>query len=51
MIILATSTAQTGESEYNLLLRGGHVIDVANGIYAARDVAVTDGNFNSPQPP
>ncbi len=28
---------------YDLLLKGGHVIDPANGVDAPRDVALTDG--------
>lgn len=42
---LATAVAQTREPEYDLLLKGGHVIDGKNGINAVRDVAVKDGKI------
>src|SRR5918993_389296 len=42
---LATAMAQTREPEYDLLLKGGHVIDGKNGINAVRDVAVKDGKI------
>ena len=31
--------------QFDLLLTGGHVIDPANGIDAARDVAIRDGRI------
>ena len=31
--------------EYDLLLRGGHVIDAKNSIDAVRDVAIRDGKI------
>ena len=34
-----------GQSEYDLLLRGGHVIDARNGISAFRDVAIRNGKI------
>jgi len=42
---LATVMAQPREPEYDLLLKGGHVIDGKNGINAVRDVAVKDGKI------
>ena len=38
----APSSVQ-GQQKYDLLLKGGHVIDPKNGISAARDVAIADG--------
>src|SRR5438128_11694172 len=32
------------QQPYDLLLKGGHVIDARNGIDAVRDVAIADGN-------
>lgn len=40
IVIAATSAAQP---KYDLLLKGGHVLDARNGINAARDVAIKDG--------
>ena len=37
-------------SEYDLLLRGGHVIDPRNGIDAVRDVAIADGKIAAVAP-
>jgi len=34
-----------GQSRYDLLLQGGHVIDPKNGISAVRDVAIKDGKI------
>src|SRR5688500_17502032 len=31
--------------EYDLLLKGGHVLDARNGISAVRDVAIKDGKI------
>lgn len=42
---LVTALAQTREPEYDLLLKGGHVIDGKNGINAVRDVAMKDGKI------
>ncbi|MEX2302101.1 MAG: amidohydrolase/deacetylase family metallohydrolase [Bryobacterales bacterium] len=33
------------QAQYDLLLKGGHVIDPRNGLNAIRDVAVTDGKI------
>ena len=38
-------TAQTPQAAYDLLIRGGHVIDARNGIDAVRDVAIKDGKI------
>ena len=37
--------AQTPDPDYDLLLKGGHVIDGKNGLNAVRDVAVKDGKI------
>jgi len=39
--LLAGSLA--GQASYDLLLRGGHVIDAKNRLSAVRDVAIQDG--------
>jgi dihydroorotase len=36
---------QAAAPEFDLLLKGGHVIDPANGLNAPRDLAVTDGKI------
>ncbi len=40
---LACSARSASEPEYDLLLKGGHLIDPGNGLSAVRDVAVNDG--------
>ena len=40
---LNAAFGQLDDKEYDLLLKGGHVIDGKNGINAIRDVAVKDG--------
>lgn len=40
---LACSARSASEPEFDLLLRGGHLIDPRNGLSAVRDVAVHDG--------
>ena len=42
LLLAATAAAQT---EYDLLLKGGHVIDGKNRISAVRDVAIKDGRI------
>jgi dihydroorotase len=39
------SAAALAQTDYDLLLRGGHVIDAKNGVSAVRDVAVRDGKI------
>ena len=43
MFTLACSARSASEPEYDLLLKGGHLIDPRNGLSAVRDVAVHDG--------
>src|SRR5262245_1946027 len=46
MLLLGLSIGQTGSSAtYDLLLKGGHVIDARNGVNAVRDVAIKDGKI------
>ncbi len=40
---LACSARSASEPEFDLLLKGGHLIDPRNGLSAVRDVAVHDG--------
>ncbi len=40
---LFLSLCLAGQTRYDLLLQGGHVIDPKNGISAVRDVAIKDG--------
>lgn len=45
-ILLALSLAASSpQADYDLLLKGGHVIDARNGISAVRDVAIKDGRI------
>jgi dihydroorotase len=37
--------AASGQPRYDLLLKGGHVLDVKNGINAVRDVAIANGRI------
>ena len=41
--LLCLARYGSGQPRYDLLLRGGHVIDPKNGISAVRDVAIKDG--------
>ena len=45
LLALATATAGYAQTSYDLLLKGGHVIDGRNGIDAVRDVAIKDGRI------
>jgi len=42
---LTLSSALLGQARYDLLLQGGHVIDVKNKINGPRDVAITGGKI------
>jgi dihydroorotase len=41
----SAATAPVGEKQYDLLLKGGHVIDPKNHVDAIRDVAIKDGKI------
>lgn len=51
-VLLALICARAGgaQTNYDLLLRGGHVIDGRNGISAVRDVAISDGKIAASAP-
>jgi len=49
VILLVTGTARAAE-KYDLLLRGGHVIDPRNKVSAVRDVAIRDGTIAAVAP-
>jgi dihydroorotase len=42
-ILLLCATALSAQARYDLLLKGGHVIDPKNQISEVRDVAIRDG--------
>jgi dihydroorotase len=51
MLLLGLSVVQTGSAAtYDLLLKGGHVIDARNGVSAVRDVAIKDGRIAAVSP-
>jgi hypothetical protein len=41
--MLLLSMCLAGQKRYDLVLRGGHVIDTKNGLSAVRDVAIRNG--------
>jgi dihydroorotase len=43
LVALSVARLASAQASYDLLLRGGHVIDGRNGIDAVRDVAIKDG--------
>jgi dihydroorotase len=45
MLALVMSVAAAQQPQYDLVLKGGHVIDTKNHIDGARDVAITDGHI------
>ncbi len=45
LLFLLTATFAVAQPEYDLLLKGGHVIDAKNKISAIRDVAMKDGKI------
>jgi len=50
-MLLALWIVQPGPTDtYDLLLKGGHVIDARNGVSAARDVAIKDGKIAAVSP-
>jgi dihydroorotase len=49
LLLAAWPAAQT-PTEYDLLLRGGHVIDARNGIDGVRDVAIAGGKIAAVRP-
>ena len=45
LLVFAAGAAAAAEPKYDLLLKGGHVIDPRNGISAVRDVAIAGGKI------
>jgi dihydroorotase len=43
LILLFSAAVASAQTQYDLLLQGGHVIDAKNNIDAVRDVAIRDG--------
>ena len=43
VLLASAAMPQPAQQKYDLLLKGGHVIDPKNGISAVRDVAIADG--------
>jgi dihydroorotase len=50
LFLLALCSASWGQPAYDLLLKGGHVIDPKNRINAPRDVAIKDGKVAAVAP-
>jgi dihydroorotase len=44
-LLLRCASSAAAQPDYDLLLKGGHVIDGRNGINAVRDVAIKDGKI------
>ena len=42
-LVLCSMVRVSGQQKYDLLLKGGHLIDPRNRISAVRDVAIADG--------
>ena len=45
LLILPIASTASAQAQYDLLLKGGHVIDAKNGISAVRDVAISQGRI------
>ena len=45
LIVLSVAQLASAQTAYDLLLKGGHVIDGRNAIDAVRDVAIKDGKI------
>ena len=45
IFILGVAWCAAAQGQYDLLLKGGHVVDSKNGISAVRDVAITEGKI------
>jgi dihydroorotase len=50
LLLLAAVPVTAAEPKYDVLLRGGHVIDPKNGINAVRDVAIAGGKVAAVAP-
>ena len=49
-LLLLVGAATAAEPKYDLLLKGGHVIDPKNGLSAVRDVAIAGGQVAAVAP-
>src|SRR5262245_54248961 len=47
---MAATPARAAEPRYDLLLRGGHVVDPRNNLKDLRDVAIADGKIAAVAP-
>jgi dihydroorotase len=47
LIVFLWTTGVSVQQKYDLLLKGGHLIDPRNGISAIRDVAIVDGKVSA----
>ena len=50
ILLLTLAGALFAQSRYDLLLKGGHVIDPKNRTSAVRDIAIRDGNVAAVSP-
>jgi dihydroorotase len=50
LLLLAAAAARAAEPKYDLLLRGGHLVDPRNKISAERDVAIAGGKVAAVAP-
>ncbi len=50
LVVAALSAVPQAEPKYDLLLRGGHVVDSRNGVSAIRDVAIAAGQIAAVEP-
>lgn len=46
-VVLLITTEAGAQTQYDFLLKGGHVLDARNGVDAVRDVAIKDGKVAS----
>ena len=44
-LAIGATTFSSAQQKYDLLLKGGHVIDAKNGVSAVRDVAIAEGRI------
>src|SRR5215470_9545845 len=50
VLLLTMVCCAAAQDQYDLLLKGGHVIDAKNGISAVRDVAIAQGKIAAVEP-
>src|SRR2546421_13111177 len=49
-LVMSATTHVSAQQKYDLLLKGGHVVDARNNISAVRDVAIADGKVAARAP-